>query len=78
VERRQPRERFEALRDGIVDERRLSELRSAVDDAVGDGGDVGWNRREGVDRLRRAVGRDQRQLQARRAGVDDENAVGAQ
>jgi hypothetical protein len=42
-----------------------------VDDAVGDGGYACGNRVERLNGHRGAVGLDGRELQARRAGVDD-------
>jgi hypothetical protein len=54
------------------------EVSAAVDNAMCDGRNI---LRRGVERLeinRRAVRRNERELQARGAGVDDENAVGGQ
>jgi hypothetical protein len=42
-----------------------------VDDAVRDGGDLGWNGVERLEPAARTIRLDGRQLQARRAGVDD-------
>jgi hypothetical protein len=78
VERSELAELLEPLGDRVVDDRGLSEVRPAVDDAVRDGGDVVGRFRERTDTLGRAVRRDERELQARRAGVDDENGVPAQ
>jgi hypothetical protein len=44
-----------------------------VDDAVRDRVEAGGRVLEGGERSRRAVGSDDGQLQARRAGVDDED-----
>jgi len=73
VQGRQLDELFEPLGDRIVDDRRLSEVRPSVDDSVRDRGDIAWRFREGRDAFGRAVRSDERELQARRAGVDDEN-----
>jgi hypothetical protein len=54
------------LLDGVVDDGRLAELRPAVYDAVRDG----VCRHEDVDGLRLAA-LDERELEARRTGVDD-------
>ena len=62
-------------RTSRVDHDRLAEARPAVDDAMGDGADLRrLDRLERLDAHRRVVGRDEMELQARRAGVDDEDA----
>jgi hypothetical protein len=78
VQGRQLDDLFEPLGDRVVDERWLSKLLPAVNDAVRDGGDVAGRFLERRDALGRAVRRDERELEARRAGVDDENGVPAQ
>jgi hypothetical protein len=58
--------------DRVVDHDRIAEPRAAVDDAVGHRSHVS---RDSVERLKRcssAVRGDDRELQARRACVDDE------
>jgi hypothetical protein len=75
VQGRQLDELLETLRDRVVDDRGLSELRPAVDDAVRDGGDVAGRLGERRDGLRGSVRGDERELQARGARVDDENRV---
>ena len=75
VERRQLDQLFQPPGNRVVDDRGLSELGPAVDDAVRDGGDVARSFREGRNALGRAVRRDERELQARRARVDDEDRV---
>jgi hypothetical protein len=62
---------FELLLDGVVDQDRFAEAPAAVDDAVGDPRDPVRNRIEGIDPRRGSVGVDNRELQARRTGVDD-------
>jgi len=78
VKRRQLGELFQPARDRVVDQGRLAKICSAVDNAVGDGGDPRRCGFERVDGLCRAFGRDERQLQARRPGVDDEDGILAQ
>ena len=62
---------LEAAQDVVVDEDRVAEARAAVDDAVRDRGDIRRRGVEGRDGVRRVVRLDDRELQARRAGVDD-------
>jgi hypothetical protein len=70
VQRRELDQLLEVGDDGIVHENGLPEPRAAVDDSVRDGRDVGRRVVEGIDPRRlRAV--DNRELQARRACVDD-------
>ena len=64
----QPRQFFHDL---VIDQNRLAEARAAVHDAVRNGGDLGGNGIERVEPAGRTVRIDRRQLQARRAGVDD-------
>jgi hypothetical protein len=64
--------------DHVIDHGGLSELSSSVHDAVRNGRDVVGRRLERRDRCRGSVRDDEGELQARRAGVDDENAVAAQ
>jgi hypothetical protein len=78
VQGRQLDDLLEPLGDRVVDDRGLSKLLPAVNDAVRDSSDIARRFRQGGDALGRAVRRDQRELQARRAGVDDENGVPAQ
>jgi hypothetical protein len=66
VQRRELRELPQPLLDGVDDEDRLAELRAPVHHPVRDG--VGGG--EALDRTRLPV-LDQRELEARRAGVDD-------
>jgi hypothetical protein len=58
----------------VVDDDRLEEARTAVDDAMADDGDVVGT--DGVQRFDRPRGRllaDERKLEGGRAGVDDED-----
>jgi hypothetical protein len=73
VQRRELDHAFELQLDRVVDQDRLPKARAAVDDAVSDGCDPVGNRLERLDRRRRPVAGDGRELQARRAGIDDEN-----
>ena len=59
--------------DRVVEDRRLPETRPAVYDAVRDGRDLARRILERPERLGRFVGGDERELQARRAGVDDQD-----
>jgi hypothetical protein len=61
---------LELVDDAVVDDDRLAEARAAVDDAVRDGVHVGRRIRERID-PGRPLSVDERELQARRAGVDD-------
>ena len=73
VKRRQVAKRIELSGHRIVDQGRVGEPGTTVDDSVDDGDDLG---RDLVDRRHgcRAVGPvHERELQARRAGVDDED-----
>ena len=71
VQRRQLGHGGELALDRVVDHDRLAEALAAVDDAVRDGPDPGRHGLQRLDRLGRVVLADHRQLQARRAGVDD-------
>jgi len=73
VKRRELDRAFELQLDRIVDQDGLPKARAAVDDAVGDSGDSIGNRLERLDRRRGPVASDGGELQARRAGIDDEN-----
>ena len=75
VKRRELDELLQACRDVVIDQRRLAELRPAVDDPMCDSGDIAGRFSERRDALGRAVRRDERELQARRARVDDEDRV---
>ena len=72
VQRRELDERCKLGRNGVVDQRRLCEPFAAVDDAMADGGDLGSVFDRG-DRPRLVVAVDDAQLEARRAGVDDQD-----
>ena len=74
VQRRQLRQGVQLLLDGGVDDHRRSEAGAAVHDAVRDSEHVVGRIGDGRDRLDRAVARHDADLQARRAGVDDEHA----
>jgi hypothetical protein len=76
VKGRKGAQRLDRAGDLVIDQRGLVEARSAVDDTVADGsracsGDLA----EGADGCRRAVRVDERELEARRACVDDENVL---
>jgi hypothetical protein len=75
VQRRQLGQPRQLVHDLVVDDDRLPEARAAVNDAVGDRGDFGGNGVERLEPAGRAVRLDGRQLQARRAGVDDEDGA---
>jgi len=70
VEWRQRDERLELALDLRVDQDGLTEPLAAVDDPVPDRAD-GGNGRQRLDRRRLVVLSDDRELEARRAGVDD-------
>jgi hypothetical protein len=70
------RELGQALQGGhhlVVEDGRLPEGRASVHDSMGDRRDLGGRLLERRERLGRLVGGDERELQARRAGVDDED-----
>jgi hypothetical protein len=71
VQRRQVRQRGEVLLDRIVDEFGLDEASTAVHDSMADRAGFGQRLLERLDRPGALVLGDERQLQARRAGVDD-------
>jgi hypothetical protein len=73
LERRQLGHRRQLVRDRVIDQRRLAKLRAAVRHAVRDRRDLSRRRFERVERLGGAVGGDERELQARRARVDDQD-----
>ena len=60
----------------IVDQSGLAELRTAVDNAVGYRCNVRRCLLQRVERVTRVIRTDERELQARRAGVDDEDQCG--
>jgi hypothetical protein len=70
VQRRERRELADPPDDLVVDHRGLAEDTAAVDDAVPDRVCLDLER---LDRRSAPVGVDERELQARRAGVDDED-----
>jgi len=73
VERRQLDQLGDPLRDPGIDDNRVAKSRAAVDDPVRDGIGLVAGLGERVERNDAVVGRDEAQLQARRAGVDDQN-----
>ena len=75
MERRELRQRAKLSLDRVVDGDRLAEACAAVHDAVRDGDYVRRRVLQRRDRLGRVVGRDNAQLQARRARVDDEHPL---
>ena len=76
VQRRELDELLERARPPVVDQDGRDEARAAVDDAVGDGVDVARGLLERLDGYRRVVLVDDAELEARRAGVDDEDPDG--
>ena len=74
MQRRQRRELADPLDRLGVDAGRLAEEASAVDDAVADGRDLLRRRRERGEPFAAPRCIDERQLQARGTGVDDEDA----
>jgi hypothetical protein len=73
VQRRQLCERVELALDLGIEDDWIAESETAVDDAMRDRVDVGRNRSERFDLLGTAVVRDRRELEARRARVDDKD-----
>jgi len=73
VEGRKLAELGEVAFDSVVDQDRFQEALTAVDDAVSDGDDVAGRLFERRDRLRVLIRVDDRQLEAGRTGVDDED-----
>ena len=73
VERREICDRLEAPQDGLVDDDGLDELRPAVNDAVADGVDS-LERVEIDVRVHHVVPVENRELEAARPRVDDEDA----
>jgi hypothetical protein len=73
VQRRQLGEDSELTFDLVVDHDRIAEAQTAVDDAMRDRVDARGNRLERLDLLGGVVVRDRRELEARRARVDDED-----
>jgi hypothetical protein len=73
VQRRKLDPLAERSLDLVVDEDRLAESEAAVDDPMYDAGEIARRLVEGRDGVRGAVDVDDRQLQARRARVDDKN-----
>ena len=72
VQRREWDERLDLGENVVVDDDRLTKARAAVHDTMRDGVDV---LRERIDRLR-ALAFDDVKLEARRAGVDDQESNG--
>jgi hypothetical protein len=70
VQRRERRQRAQRVGDARVEPNGAAEPLAAVDDAVRDGVHVGRRIRERID-PGRPLSVDERELQARRAGVDD-------
>ena len=66
---------LERRHHGVVDAHGLTEDVAAVDDAVADRVEIGRHVVERPDRLRALAAGDERQLEARRARVDDEDAI---
>ena len=66
---------LERRHDGIVDAHRVAEDVAAVDDAVADRVETRRHVVERLDRLRALAAVDECQLEARRARVDDEDAI---
>jgi len=75
VERRELGERTQLALDRVVDDDRLAEPRSPVDDAMGDGVDIIRGIGDRGDRVARPVFAHDGELQARRARVDDEDTL---
>ena len=75
MQRRELDEPAQLVLDGGVDQHRIAERRATVDDAVRDSVDARRQRGERLDSPRLVRGVDNRELQARRARVDDEDAV---
>ena len=73
VQRRKLVDRVEFGEYGLVDQHRRAEAVAAVDDAVADGLDIGRHFLDRRHRLCVAVFVDERELEAGRAGVDDED-----
>jgi hypothetical protein len=73
VQRRELGQRVELALDLGVDDNWITEAQTAVDDAMRDRVDVRRNGLERFDLLGSAVVRDRRELEARRASVDDED-----
>jgi hypothetical protein len=73
VERRELRDRTELRDDAVVDQHGLAKAVAAVDDPVADGGYAVGSRREGLERPRVVVCVDERELEAGRPGIDDED-----
>jgi hypothetical protein len=78
VQRRKLHESLQTLNDPVVEQHRPTGVGTAVDDPMSDRGELGGRRLERVDDLGGPVRFDERELQARRAGVDDEDCVFAQ
>jgi hypothetical protein len=78
VQRRQLDEALELLGNAIVDQRRLAKVGSSVDDAMRGGRNPFRCLGERREPLGRPIRRDERELQARRARVDDENRFATQ
>jgi hypothetical protein len=78
VKGRQLHELRESAGNDIVDDRRLAELRAPVHDPVRYGGDIARSGLERLDIRRGSVLGDERELEARRPRVDDEDRVFAQ
>ena len=73
MQRRQFGDRGELRLDLVVDHDRIPKTQPAVNDAVRDSGDARGRIFERSDWARRIVSVDDRELDARRAGVDDED-----
>ena len=73
MQRRELGQRVELALDLGVDDNWITEAQTAVDDAVRDRIDARRNGLERFDVLGSAVVRDRRELEARRASVDDED-----
>jgi hypothetical protein len=71
VQRRELDRSLELALDGVIDHDRLAKTHAAVDDAVGDGRDVLGHPVERLDGCCRAIRLDNRELQARRARIDN-------
>ena len=75
MQRRKRRQALERCDDRVVDAHGVTEDPAAVDDSVADRVEAGRNVVERLDGLRPARLVDERQLEARRARVDDEDAA---
>jgi hypothetical protein len=71
VQRRELDRSLELALDGVIDHDRLAKTHAAVDDAVGDRRDVLGYPVERLDSCCRAIRLDNRELQARRARIDN-------